>query len=188
MGRTEELVRLLRPLSVYSFQEGSFSLGALQALGEELDALAQWEEKMQRESIVMTAEDDGLSRMEALFRSGVHAADVPSRRAAIAGFLQISGDSFTTAALNRCLAACGVACRVEETGEVNHVRVSFPEVMGVPEGFAQMRTVIEDILPCQLDIFYYFRFCTWQETQTYALRWAQLGEMTWQMWMCYAEG
>ena len=38
MGYAEELVRLLRPLGVYSFQEGSFSLGELQALGGALDA------------------------------------------------------------------------------------------------------------------------------------------------------
>lgn len=41
----------------------------------------------------------------------------------------------------------------------------FPRQMGVPAGFAQMRVIIEDILPCQLDIFYDFRYCTWQETE-----------------------
>ena len=39
MGYTNDLVRLLRPLGVYSFDAGSFSLAELQALGGALDAL-----------------------------------------------------------------------------------------------------------------------------------------------------
>ena len=188
MSAAEELVRLLKPLGVYSFREGSFSLGELQALGKTLDTARTRVEKMQRESIVLTAEDEGLDRMEALFRHRVRTEDTAARRAAIAGFLQIGGDGFTLSALNRCLAACGAGCRVEETGEVNHVRVRFPGVMGVPEQFAEIRNVVEDILPCQLDIFYYFRYCTWQETEDYKLTWGRLQTMRWQEWMLYHEG
>ena len=108
-------------------------------------------------------------------------------RAAIAGFLRISGDSFTLAALNQCLCACGVACSVEETGEVNRVKVWFPGVMGIPDGFAEMKIIIEDILPCQLGITYWFRYCTWQETQDYGLTWADLNAMTWHEWETYHE-
>ena len=111
-----------------------------------------------------------------------------ARRKAIAAFLQIGGDSFTAAALNRCLRACGVPCTAEETGEVNRVKVWFPGVMGVPEGFSWMRAVIEDILPCQLGIFYWFRYCTWQETEQYRLTWGALNAMSWTAWMLYHEG
>ena len=136
MNYADELVSMLRPLGVYSFQEGSFSLAELQALGAALDAADEAFGAAQKESIVMTAQDEGLSKMEALFRSKPPAKTVDARRAAIAGFLRISGDSFTLAALNRCLCACGVACSVEETGEVNRVKVWFPGVMGIPDGFA----------------------------------------------------
>ena len=70
MGYAEELVRLLRPLGVYSFREGSFSLGELQALGGALDAAQARLSRMQRESIPATAEDEGLDRMEALGGDG----------------------------------------------------------------------------------------------------------------------
>ena len=120
MNYADELVSMLRPLGVYSFQEGSFSLAELQALGAALDAADEAFGAAQKESIVMTAQDEGLSKMEALFRSKPPAKTVDARRAAIAGFLRISGDSFTLAALNRCLCACGVACSVEETGEEYH--------------------------------------------------------------------
>ena len=188
MSCTEELIALLRPLGVYSFREGSFSLGELQALGKALDELETWAQTAQRESIVLTAQAEGLKRMEALFRHGAVEQDTEARRKAIAAFLQIGGDSFTAAALNRCLRACGVPCTVEEMGEVNRVKVWFPGVMGVPEGFSWMRAVIEDILPCQLGIFYWFRYCTWQETEQYRLTWGALNAMSWTAWMLYHEG
>ena len=143
--------------------------------------------RAQKETIVKSAGDEGLSKWEALFRSRPPAKTIEARRAAIAGFLRISGDSFTLAALNRCLCACGVACSVEETGEVNHVKVWFPGVMGIPEGFSQMKIIIEDILPCQLGITYWFRYCTWQETEDYGLSWGDLDAMTWHGWETYHE-
>ena len=187
MNYADELVSMLRPLGVYSFQEGSFSLAELQALGAALDAADEAFGAAQKESIVMTAQDEGLSKMETLFRSKPPAKTVDARRAAIAGFLRISGDSFTLAALNRCLCACGVACSVEETGEVNRVKVWFPGVMGIPDGFAEAKIIIEDILPCQMGITYWFRYCTWQETQDYGLTWADVNAMTWHEWETYHE-
>ena len=187
MSYEYELVNMLRPLGVYSFREGGFSLAELQALGAALDEADATFAAGQKETIVMTAEDSGLSRMEALFRSRPPARTVKARREAIAGFLRISGDSFTAAALNRCLCACGISCSVEETGQVNHVRVWFPSVMGVPDGFLQMKSIIEDILPCQLDIFYDFRYCTWKETENYGLTWGDLGSKTWDEWETYCE-
>ena len=188
MGYANDLVRLLRPLGFYSFEEGSFSLAELQALGSALDALDAHAQAGQRESIVMTAAGEGLERMLALFRSPTIAQSIEAKRAAIAGFLRIGGDSFTLAALRSCLSACGVTCRLEETDTVNRVVVSFPEIMGVPEGFEQARTIIEDILPCQLEILYFFHFCTWGETMRYGLTWGDLGAMTWRGWRHYYEG
>lgn len=187
MSYGNDLVTILRPLGVYSFREGSFSLAELQALGTALDEADEALSRAQKETIVKLAGDEGLSKWEALFRSRPPAKTIEARRAAIAGFLRISGDSFTLAALNRCLCACGVACSVEETGEVNHVKVWFPGVMGIPDGFSQMKIIIEDILPCQLGITYWFRYCTWQETEGYGLTWGDLDAMTWHGWETYHE-
>lgn len=187
MSHVNELVQRLLPLGVYTFRQGSYSLGELEALGGALDILDTWAQEGQRESIVMTAAEEGLSKMEALFRHKGAARTVEARRAAIAGFLQISGDSFTLEALNRCLRACGIRCLVEETGEVNRVKVSFPGIMGIPEGYEQMKPVIDDILPCHLDVWIYFRYCTWAETEGYKLRWRHLNTMTWHEWEVYRE-
>ena len=52
---------------------------------------------------------------------------------------------------------------------------------------AQMKIIIEDILPCQLGIIYWFRYCTWQETEGYGLTWGDLDAMTWHGWETYHE-
>lgn len=185
MGYADALVRLLRPLGFYSFDAGSFSLAELQALGSALDALDVSMQQGQRETLVATAQGEGLDCWMSLFRGSAAYAGVEARRAAIAAFLRIGGDSFTLSALRGCLAACGVACQLDETGQVNRVTVSFPGIMGEPEGFAQARAVIEDILPCQLEITYVFRYCTWGETMAYGLRWADVAAMTWRDWRHY---
>ena len=187
MSYTDQLVRLLLPLGVYSFAEGSFSLAQLQALGSTLDDLEKWQMDLQKETIVMTAENEGLQKMLSLFRGKVPAASVTNQRQAIAGFLRISGDSFTLQALNACLAACGVKCEVAETMQANSVMVRFPDTMGIPKEFALMQQIIEDILPCQLEILYVFQYCTWAQTERYGLTWGDLDQMSWHDWRHYRQ-
>ena len=98
MGYANDLVRLLRPLGFYSFEEGSFSLAELQALGSALDALDAHAQAGQRESIVMTAAGEGLERMLALFRRASKPSAPPSRA--------FSGSAATALRSRRCEAAC----------------------------------------------------------------------------------
>ena len=64
MGYYNYLCELLRPLRVYRLDEGSLSGAELYAAGEGLDAAAEALEKAAREGVLMTAEDEGLSRRE----------------------------------------------------------------------------------------------------------------------------
>ena len=185
MSVTDALVALLRPLGVYTFREGSFSMAELQALGSQFDALKAETERVLRESIVSTAEGEGLSLREAMFPWRAEADSAEMRRRALIGFMQIAGDSFTLDAINRCMAACGAECVVEETGTPNEVRVRFPNVMGIPQGFERICKIAEMILPCQLKITYVFCWCTWEETERYGLTWEDLGAMTWDEWQVY---
>ncbi len=187
MTMTQGLIDLLAPLGIYSFREGSFSLAELQALGAQLDKAKQELARVLRESMVLTAQEEGLSQMEHLLGMGSPAEDLSTRRALLMALLRIGGDSFTLQGIRDSLAACGVACVVEETEKANHVRVRFPDVMGIPDGFARMKGIIEMILPCQLDIFYAFRWCTWGETEDYGLTWEKLGAMSWHDWQVYTE-
>lgn len=73
---------------------------------------------------------------------------------ALAALLRIGGDSFTLAAINDNLKGCGLNAVASETGTPGEVEVCFPEVPGIPDGFAEMKAIIEDILPCHLEIRY----------------------------------
>ena len=154
------LTNLLRPLGVYDLRAGSVN-------GAELSAL----ETAEREALTATAEDQGLTRREALFARRPAASTPEERRAAIAALLQIDGDSLTPAAINHTLGGCGIRARALEMGG-GKLRVMFPEVAGVPEGFAQMEKIILDILPCHLEVEFYFRYLTWAECEAAGYTWA----------------
>lgn len=166
------LIRLLAPLGLYDLS-GPQNGGELAALGEALDsaeALLEWAE---RESLLDTAEDEGLSRREALFVRKPVSTTTAERRAAIAALLRISEDSLTPDAINDTLAGCGVKARAVEL-EDGGLRVVFPQTAGVPEGFEQMKRIILDILPCHLDVEFYFRYLTWAECEAAEYTWEQV--------------
>ena len=187
MRYAEELRRLLLPLGVYEFGDGSFSYAQLEALGAELDAAYEELCRNQRQSIVLTADALGLERFEALFPYRSVAETIAARRAAIAGFLQISGDGFTLEALQRCMAACGEACLISEGDQPGHIRLFFPGVMGIPSGIERIRCIAEQIMPAHAQVEYCYRWCTWGETQQYGLRWGDVCKKTWHAWRIYTE-
>lgn len=161
-ARSEDhLVSLLRPLGVYDLRPGTINRGELAAYGAQLDGAGQGLDHTAREMNLVTAEDLGLERVEELLPYRPVCETVGQRRAALAALLRISGDSFTRSAINDTLRGCGLNARAEETGQPGHVRVYFPDVAGIPEGFDQLRLIIEEILPSHLDITYVFWYNTW---------------------------
>lgn len=114
-----------------------------------------------REMNLTTAQDFGLERIEALLPYRPVCETVGQRRAALAALLRISGDSFTLEAINDTLRGCGINARAEEGEQPGYVKVYFPDVAGIPDGFDQLRTIIEEILPSHVDITYVFWYNTW---------------------------
>lgn len=161
VGFEDCLVNLLRPLEAYDLRPGSINRGELAAYGVELEGGAQELEDTAREMNLVTARDFGLERIEALLPYRPVCATVGQRRAALAALLRISGDSFTPEAINDTLRGCGLNARAEEADRPNYVKVYFPDVAGIPEGFDQLRGIIEEILPSHLDITYVFWYNTW---------------------------
>jgi len=155
------LVNLLRPLGVYDLRTGTINRGELAAYGGELDGGARELEETAREMNLTTAEDFGLERIEALLPYRPVCTTVRQRRKALAALLRISGDSFTLEAINDTLRGCGLNVRAEEGTLPNYVKVYFPDVAGIPEGFDQLRVIIEEILPSHVDITYVFWYNTW---------------------------
>ena len=176
MGYSDYLRNLLRPLGIYDLSPGSLSGSELDALGHGLDQLSERLDYAEQESALATAEGEGLDRWESLFaRTPVHYS-TELRRAAIAALLRIDETCFTLNAINDTLSGCGIKALVQEKDTFGYVRVVFPEVSGIPEGFEQIRDIILDIIPAHLDVEFYFRYLTWAECEAYGYTWAIIHE------------
>ena len=170
MSYAAYLKNLLLPLGVYDLSVGSVSEGELYALGSALDTAEERLETVERESLTATAEDEGLDRREALFARKSAALTAEGRRAAIAALLQIDGDSLTPEAIGSAIQGCGVRAKALEV-DTGHLRVIFPDVNGVPAEFREIENIVLDILPCHLEVEFYFRYLTWQECEAMELTW-----------------
>ena len=185
-GHGDYLRQLLAPLRVYRL-EGTANGGELDAQGAALDAVQARLEDTQREMLVYTAEGRGLEAIEALLARRPVAGSLKRRREALAALLRIGGDSFTLAAINDNLKGCGINAVAEETGTAGQVKVYFPDVPGIPEGFKEMRAIIESILPAHLGIEYVYwyitwavmeeRFDTWGDIEALNLTWEELEKL-----------
>ena len=188
-GHGDYLRQMLAPLRVYRL-EGTANGGELDAQGAALDAVQARLEDTQREMLVSTAEGRGLEAVEALLARRPVAGSLKRRREALAALLRIGGDSFTLAAINDNLKGCGINAVAAETGTAGQVTVSFPDVPGIPEGFEEMRAIIESILPAHLGIEYMFwyitwavmeeRFDTWGDIEALDLTWEELEKLVWE--------
>ena len=89
------------------------------------------------------------------------------------------------------LKGCGLNAAASETGEPGVVEVRFPDVPGIPDGFDELKKILEDILPSHLEIQYKFwyitwalmeeRFDTWGDVEAISPTWEELEDrfVTW---------
>ena len=164
MSYTDYLKELLRPLGVYDV-EAPFNGGELTAAGEALDGALGALEEVERESSLVTARSWGLEGVAKLL---LH-------RPAAAALLRIGDDSFTPGAINDTITGCGVAAECMETG-VGRVQVRFPGVVGIPAQIDRLKRIIQEIVPPQVEIAWFYRFLTWAELEEQFSSWAALEE------------
>lgn len=171
---------LLRPMGVYRL-DGTVNGGELESVGARLDMQGQALEELERESGLLTAEGWGLDAVEELLTRKPLATNEERRRAALAALLRVGGDSFTLAAINDNLAGCGINAVASETGTPGKVEVRFPDVPGIPDGFEELRGMIEDILPCHLEVAYIYWYVTWAMLESKFATWGALESrgLTW---------
>jgi len=179
------LRELLRPLGVYDLSSGTVNESELYAAGSMLDQADTALETAEQESLIATAEGEGLSRREELFARKPAADTVPLRRAALLALFQIDGDCFTLETINRTICGCGIRAEAQETDTQGKLRVVFPDVAGIPPQFDRMEKIILDIIPCHLETEFYFRYLTWAECEARAttLRDILTVEDTWESFL-----
>lgn len=186
MGYYDYLCALLAPMGVYELSRGSLGGAELYAAGALLDEAAQELGLAERESILATAEGEGLSKREKLFARFGASPTTQLRRSAIAALSAIGEDGFTPSALSAAIAGCGIAAAVEETDEYGKLRVRFPGTVGEPEEFARVRSVILDILPCHLAVEFYLDYLTWRQCEAAGHTWGTV-EQAGHTWKSFEE-
>ena len=95
-------------------------------------------------------------------------------RDCLTALLRVNESCFTLAAVNDALQGCGIPAQVEEGPDPLRLTVYFPESDGPPKNWDLIRGLIEDILPCHLEISYRFRFVTWGRMEAMYPTWAAL--------------
>ena len=119
------LIRLLAPLGLYDLR-APHNGGELAALGGELDSVSGLVELVERESLLATAESEGLDRREVLFAHKPAAVTQEDRREAIAALLRISEDSLTPEAINDTLnCRCAGGVRPDQEDYFRYSALSF---------------------------------------------------------------
>lgn len=179
MGYSDYLQRLLHPLGVYDLSPGSLSRSELDALGLGLDDAAKALDLTERESHLLTAEGEGLERREQLFAHPPVRSTTALRREAIAALLRIDNSCFTLSAINNTISGCGITALVQEKDQFGYVRVIFPHTAGIPAEFDRIREIILGIIPCHLEVEFYFRYLTWTECHSHGYTWAVVHENNW---------
>lgn len=180
MSYARYLKDMLEPMGVYRL-ENSLNGAELESAGAALDGVDQVLEEVEREMLLLTAEDWGLSAVEALLRRRPAAPTLEQRREALAALLRIGGDSFTLEAINDTLRGCGLQAVASEMGTPGYVEVRFPDVPGIPDGIETMQAIIEEILPAHVGITYVYWFSTWAELEEQLETWGDIEELglTW---------
>lgn len=179
MSHCETLRALLAPLGVYRWA-GSFQWAELQSAGAALDGVSSALTILQREMNLTTAEGEGLDALCALLAHPPAREDPVLLRRALAALLRIGGDSFTLEAINDTISGCGIPAVVAETDIPFVVEVSFPGTRGIPADFDALCFIIEEILPCHLQVNYRFSYLTWRELEAEYSSWEELDGILWQ--------
>lgn len=173
MSAAQGLKDFLAPLAVYRW-EGSFQWAELQSVGAALDACQEELEQIQREMNLMTAEGEGLQNICSLL-SSVPASPTPKQlREALAALLRIGDGNFTSKAVADNLSGCGILAQVQESDTPGKVAISFPGTPGIPDDFYKLRSIIEEIVPCHLEIDYVFCYILWSRLEERLPSWTVL--------------
>lgn len=173
MNAEAQLRALLEPLGVYRWN-GSFQWKELQSEGKVLDEIAAELAHIQKEMCLLTAEKEGISYLYDLFLRLRKTETLQKERETLAALLRIGSGSFTPAAMNDSLRGCGIPAVVEETQNPYTLSVSFPTDEVTPDNFPALQPIIENILPCHLNIDYHFPYRVWEKLETEFASWTIL--------------
>ena len=176
MGYYEHLKELLYPLRMYELESG-IGAAELKAIGAAMDRHCETQNTLEREATPASASHYGLEAYEEIMPFVPAYQLIEERRKAISALLRIDDMSFTPEAINSTAAGCGIAVEVLESETPETVVVAIINTRGVPPDFSNIKSRIEQILPCHLDVEYRFIYTTWNEFMNCIDSWNEIEQI-----------
>lgn len=169
----KDIIKSELPDGMYFDSEGNEV--DITAMGTQFDKVQADVNKLEKEIIVVTAEDEGLKREEEAFDIGFSdGKKVDLRRSAIIG--RYRSDDLSSVPLIKSIAEAFTNGEVEVTEhfEDTYLTIKFVGTMGVPEGLEDLKVILREAVLAHVGIEYEFIFMTWDQFDGY--------NKTWDMW------
>lgn len=154
MGYREYLWQMLQPLGVYS--GSGFNGGEMTALGNALDQAEQYLDRVWQESVLMSAENDGLSKGETLFPM-YPGTETEQRRRALQALWQTDNRCASRTGILKTLEACGIRVGLAALGQFQVIMV-FSEPLTIYDEPVFLFWVLEQVMPCHLSVIIRFSY------------------------------
>ena len=162
MSVLENLYRLMRTTGIYRLDGESLVDAELMSYGVSLQAVEDRLETILREGIIATAEDEGLSAMEAVMGKPDRGTLSPEdRRAMILYWLSILPGDFDLEGMKNALRSVGLSADILEDLPGERITVRQEEYRGARETFDMIMRDCEQMLPAHLEILFDLGALSW---------------------------
>ena len=156
MGALESMKKVLEPLNIYEIKKGNIVYAELCAYAQELDALNDELEIIQRELFVKTAKDYGISLKERLLGSIKNALAEESRKEILFNSFGITENDFAKSNMEKALISCGIKANILENPTENKIKVKVEEVLDSTVSTEKIQQDALEILPSHLEVVFEF--------------------------------
>lgn len=181
MGSFESMANVLSAVGAYDIDSGSEVRRELRSYALELDALSEEIEEVLGESVVVTAEDEGLLFYEKLVGRLGNGLSLEDRREMIIYLLTLNSNDNTIGGIEKFFRSLGLECEIYERPHIFDLYI-----VPLSRDFTvrEKRFIInraKEFLPCHLTFTIDFRTSTWADYDNANLTFAEIDALgkTW---------
>ncbi len=159
----ESMVKTMKPIGAYTLDGTTYVDNELKAYAAELDRLSAEIEEVIKESIVTTAEGDGLRFYERLVGTLDDNTSTDLRREMIIYLLNLNMNDNTPDGIKKFFKSIGLECEITENPAIFDLYI---KPLGGEYSISERKYIInraKDFLPCHLTFTIDFREATWAD-------------------------
>ena len=171
-ARYKELIKSELPEGMYFNSDGNET--DISVVGNQLDKIQADVDKLEKEIIVVSAEDEGLKREEESFDIGyAEGKRADLRRSVIIG--RYRSDDLSTISLIKSISEAFTNGEVDviEHFADTFITIKFVGTMGVPENIEDLKEILREAVLAHVGIEYEFIFIIWDQFDAFNKKWNQ---------------